>query len=81
MSKQKETIKLKDIERIPRAKKARRKKESIYDPNQKKKRKNLDKIKAKASVKAKARARKRSSKRRKKKLIKCRTTYRKNQNN
>ena len=77
----KETIKLKDIERIPRGKKARRKKKSIKDPNQKQKRKNLDKKKAKARVKAQARARKRLSQRRKKKIIKCRTTYKKNQNN
>ena len=47
----------------------------------KSRKKNLDKKKANARVRAKARARKRPSKRRKKKLIKCRTTYRKNQTN
>ena len=55
--------------------------EREYKRPKSKKRKNLDKKKAKARVKVKARARKRSSKRRKKKLIKCRTTYTKNQNN
>ena len=38
--KRKETIKLKDIERIPSVKKARRKKESIKDPNRKKNKKS-----------------------------------------
>ena len=71
MWKQKETIKLKDIEGRPRAKKARRKKHSIKDPNRKKG-KNLDKKKVKVRVKArvKVKARKRSSKRRKKKANK-----------
>ena len=68
-------------EETKKAVKVVRKKKCIKGPSRKK-RKTLDKKKAKARVKVKARARKRSSKRRRrKKLIKCQSTYRKNQNN